>query len=63
MPALCVNPDITMIRDGQLVPAPGAIAKLYEDLGGQVDYVGKPHGALFQHALVLAEMGAGGASS
>ena len=34
VPAICVNPDIAMIRDGQLVPAPGAIARIYEDLGG-----------------------------
>jgi len=54
VPAICVNPDITMIRDGQLVPAPGAIAKIYKDLGGQVEYVGKPHRAIFQHALTTA---------
>jgi HAD superfamily hydrolase (TIGR01459 family) len=57
VPAICVNPDIIMIREGQLVPAPGAIAKVYEDLGGRVDYVGKPHAALFRHALVVAETG------
>jgi HAD superfamily hydrolase (TIGR01459 family) len=54
VPAICVNPDITMIRDGQFVPAPGAIARIYEHLGGRVDYVGKPHGAFFRHALALA---------
>ena len=57
VPAICVNPDITMIRDGQLLPAPGAIAKVYEDLGGPVEYVGKPHRALFQHALSVAAAG------
>jgi HAD superfamily hydrolase (TIGR01459 family) len=58
VPAICVNPDITMIRDGQLVPAPGAIAKVYENLGGQVEYVGKPHSAIFRHALTIAAAGA-----
>jgi len=53
-PAICVNPDLTMIRDGELVPAPGAIARIYEELGGRVDYVGKPHAAFFRHALALA---------
>jgi len=53
VPAICVNPDIAMIRDGQLVPAPGAIARIYESLGGRVDYVGKPHAAFFRHALSL----------
>src|SRR3569833_2485162 len=54
VPAICVNPDIAMIRDGELVPAPGAIARIYEELGGQVDYVGKPHALFFRHALSLA---------
>jgi HAD superfamily hydrolase (TIGR01459 family) len=54
VPAICVNPDITMIRDGKLVPAPGAIAKIYKDLGGHVEYIGKPHRAIFQHALTTA---------
>jgi HAD superfamily hydrolase (TIGR01459 family) len=54
VPAICVNPDVTMIRDGQLVPAPRAIAKVYENLGGKVEYVGKPHSAIFRHALTIA---------
>jgi HAD superfamily hydrolase (TIGR01459 family) len=54
VPALCVNPDLSMIRDGELVPAPGAIARVYESLGGLVDYVGKPDGAIFRHALDVA---------
>jgi len=59
VPAICVNPDITMIREGELVPAPGAIARIYESLGGRVDYVGKPHSAFFRHALALAARDAG----
>jgi HAD superfamily hydrolase (TIGR01459 family) len=54
VPALCVNPDLSMLRDGELVPAPGAIARVYESLGGLVDYVGKPDGAIFRHALDVA---------
>jgi HAD superfamily hydrolase (TIGR01459 family) len=53
VPAICVNPDITMIRDGALIPAPGAIARIYESLGGRVDYVGKPYPAIFQSAHAL----------
>jgi HAD superfamily hydrolase (TIGR01459 family) len=53
VPAICVNPDITMIRDGSLIPAPGAIGRVYEELGGRVDYVGKPHRAIFQSAHAL----------
>jgi HAD superfamily hydrolase (TIGR01459 family) len=53
VPALCVNPDITMIREGALIPAPGAIARIYRDLGGRVDYVGKPYPAIFQAAHAM----------
>jgi ribonucleotide monophosphatase NagD (HAD superfamily) len=43
-----------MIRNGQLVPAPGAIAKVYENFGAKVENVGKPHSAIFRHALAIA---------
>lgn len=59
VPAICVNPDITMMRDGELVPAPGAIARVYEGLGGPVEYVGKPRPAIFEHAIATAAMGPG----
>jgi HAD superfamily hydrolase (TIGR01459 family) len=59
VPAICINPDITMIRDGELVPAPGAIAKVYENLGGKVEYIGKPYPAIFDHAVATAAVGPG----
>src|SRR5260370_41419378 len=59
VPAICINPDVTMIRDGELVPAPGAIAKVYENLGGKVEYVGKPYPAIFDHAVATAAVGPG----
>jgi HAD superfamily hydrolase (TIGR01459 family) len=59
VPAICINPDSTMIRDGTLVLAPGAIARLYESLGGPVEYVGKPYPAIFDHAIASAAMGPG----
>jgi HAD superfamily hydrolase (TIGR01459 family) len=57
VPAVCINPDLVMIRDGELVAAPGAIAKLYESLGAPVEYVGKPYPAIFEHAIATAAMG------
>jgi HAD superfamily hydrolase (TIGR01459 family) len=53
VPAICINPDITMIRDGSLVAAPGAIARIYQELGGRVDYIGKPHRMIFESAHAL----------
>jgi HAD superfamily hydrolase (TIGR01459 family) len=59
VPAICANPDIAMIRDGELVPAPGAIARVYVDLGGAVEYVGKPYAPIFTHAVAAAALGPG----
>ena len=56
LPMLCANPDLTMFSASGLVPAPGALGRLYESLGGEVHYVGKPHAAIFAAALrVLGE--------
>jgi HAD superfamily hydrolase (TIGR01459 family) len=51
LPMLCANPDLTMFSAERLIPAPGALAKFYETLGGRVKYVGKPHAPIFDAAL------------
>jgi HAD superfamily hydrolase (TIGR01459 family) len=51
LPAICCNPDKLMLTAEGLQPAPGAIAALYESMGGAVTWVGKPHGAIYRHAL------------
>jgi HAD superfamily hydrolase (TIGR01459 family) len=47
LPALCANPDLLMLTKSGQQPAPGAIARLYETLGGKVEYVGKPHAFIY----------------
>jgi HAD superfamily hydrolase (TIGR01459 family) len=52
VPMLCANPDLTMFGpDGGLLPAPGAVARSYAQLGGRVAYLGKPHRPIFEAAL------------
>jgi HAD superfamily hydrolase (TIGR01459 family) len=51
VPALCGNPDKLMLTRDGLQPAPGAIAALYEELGGTVEWIGKPYPAIYRHAL------------
>jgi HAD superfamily hydrolase (TIGR01459 family) len=51
VPMLCANPDLTMFTSAGLLPAPGALAQSYENLGGKVAYVGKPHRIIFDAAL------------
>ena len=50
LPMLCANPDLAMFGATGLIPAPGAVARFYETLGGQVSYVGKPHPPIFAAA-------------
>jgi HAD superfamily hydrolase (TIGR01459 family) len=50
----CLNPDRVVMRGGILEACAGAIADLYEQLGGQVTWYGKPHPAIYRHALHLA---------
>jgi HAD superfamily hydrolase (TIGR01459 family) len=50
VPAICCNPDKQMLTASGLQPAPGAIAALYEKLGGQVTWIGKPYPAIYLEA-------------
>jgi HAD superfamily hydrolase (TIGR01459 family) len=51
LPAICCNPDHWMITPNGLQPAPGAIANIYEDMGGEVKWIGKPYPGIYTHAL------------
>jgi HAD superfamily hydrolase (TIGR01459 family) len=47
----CLNPDRMVIRGGVPEACAGAIADLYQGLGGRVTWYGKPHAAIYRHAL------------
>jgi len=47
----CLNPDRLVIRGGVPEACAGAIADLYAMLGGRVTWYGKPHPAIYRHAL------------
>lgn len=49
----CLNPDRLVIRGGVPEPCAGALAEAYEALGGRVSWYGKPHPAIYKHALGL----------
>jgi len=53
LPAICCNPDKLMLTPQGLMPAPGAIAALYEEMGGQVTWIGKPYPGIYQKAAAL----------
>jgi HAD superfamily hydrolase (TIGR01459 family) len=51
IPLVCCNPDKLMLSPHGLLPAPGAIAAIYADMGGEVTWIGKPYPGIYQHAL------------
>src|SRR5262249_19146821 len=54
LPFLCANPDIVVQRGDRLIYCAGAIAKLYETMGGEAIYYGKPYEPVFERALQRA---------
>jgi len=50
----CFNPDRLVIRGGVPEPCAGALADVYQGLGGRVEWYGKPHHTIYDHALGLA---------
>ncbi len=49
----CLNPDRLVIRGGIPEACAGALADIYEELGGRVEYYGKPHAHIYEHAFAL----------
>ena len=50
----CINPDRVVLRCGVREACAGALADIYEALGGHVEWYGKPHGPIYDHARSLA---------
>jgi HAD superfamily hydrolase (TIGR01459 family) len=50
----CLNPDRIVIHCGRREACAGALADIYEQLGGQVEWYGKPHAHIYDHARSLA---------
>lgn len=52
---ICANPDRVVQRGDRLIYCGGALADLYESLGGRVVMAGKPFGPIYELALKEAE--------
>lgn len=55
LPLVCGNPDLVVDIGGILLPCAGAVAVLYESMGGDVHWAGKPHRPAYKAAHHLAE--------
>jgi HAD superfamily hydrolase (TIGR01459 family) len=59
LPMVCANPDIVVQRGPRLIFCAGALAALYEELGGEVLTAGKPHSPIYAMARDAADLGLG----
>jgi HAD superfamily hydrolase (TIGR01459 family) len=60
LPFVCVNPDLAVHVGADLLPCAGAIAALYETMGGTVFWCGKPHPSAYAMGLEVAANVRGG---
>jgi len=54
LPMICANPDIVVMRGDKMIQCAGAVAALYEEMGGIVTRFGKPFPEVFD--CLFAEM-------
>lgn len=50
---VCANPDLVVEHGGIMRYCAGALAKKYDDIGGETKIIGKPHLPVYQHAHKL----------
>ena len=55
LPFLCANPDLVVDVGGLRLPCAGTLAALYESIGGEVIWAGKPHAVAFERAFETIE--------
>jgi HAD superfamily hydrolase (TIGR01459 family) len=51
---ICANPDLVVERGHRLIACAGALAEIYEELGGRVIQAGKPHNPIYEATLAKA---------
>lgn len=61
LPFVCANPDLVVDVGGELYYCAGAIADIYERMGGSVCWAGKPFALAYATARAIAEDLRGGA--
>jgi HAD superfamily hydrolase (TIGR01459 family) len=59
LPFICANPDRVVQFGGHLIPCAGALADIYEELGGPVIMAGKPYAPIYDLTIAEAERLAG----
>ena len=49
--AICANPDALALMRSDFIMGPGLIARRYQEFGGVVHFIGKPHKPIFRHCI------------
>jgi len=53
LPMLCANPDMEIVRGGKRIICAGLLARFYEQYGGTVRSLGKPHPEVYEAVLPM----------
>lgn len=53
--ALCANPDSLGVMGAGYIMGAGTLARRYQDFGGVVHYIGKPHQPIFQQCIRMLQ--------
>jgi HAD superfamily hydrolase (TIGR01459 family) len=56
-PCVCVNPDKLMLTATGAASGAGRIAEVYQELGGEVTWIGKPFREIYEAAVELSGVG------
>src|SRR5690606_38233194 len=56
---ICANPDLVVRRGDKMIYCAGALAELYQSMGGEVVMAGKPFAPVYRQALAAVDRAAG----
>lgn len=51
LPCICANPDSRQLMTGDYIMGSGLLARKYQDFGGVVHFIGKPHSLIFNSCV------------
>lgn len=55
LPLICINPDLEVVKqDGTRMWCAGWVARYYEQMGGNVTYIGKPYPLVYEEAFAAS---------
>ncbi len=59
LPMVCANPDVEVMVGDRRIWCGGALAQMYQQMGGEVLYVGKPHAPIYNLSFLALSTCAG----